>query len=864
MTAPRGVGSAAVSVVPDASGWAEKLRAQIIPGSDRIGSELGGNIGEAMYLRVVENIDKIRAKLDELGSADVNIRVKIDDNGGIARTEAELAAVDASAAGGGNGFNIFGSKIANIGALAVAAADIAIPAILAIGAAAAGALAGIGVLALGFSGIPAALQAHGQKAPGGGTGVANAGLSQQSAQLAATQATQSAQDQLTAAIQSQAKAEKDLHTARVQALRDLQDLDNKLKDNTLSQIQAAINLNIAKRTLAVTLTAPGASQQQYADQVAQARLNVQLAQQKVNELALAGSRLGPQDALAHKQGVAGNPGVLAAQQTLTDANKKLAEAQANIGITAQKNAIALQQAANSMVSAAAGANAFGTAMSKLNPLQKQFVDFLLQMKPLFEQLKTAASEFLPGLEAGIKSATGAFGPILAVIGNVAKAMGQVFANIGAQFATPAGQKFLTFLSVELPKQIIFLGNLFISFGKLLSGIFEAAAPLIAAFDQALLGSIDSMGKAANGGGLKTFFNSLIPLIKPTFQFLGSLGSLISSVLKAIAPALPPILNLFSRIADAIATLVSGPVGQLLVRTFIDLVNAVAPLVPYLLELLQTILPPLISFIDTLVTQALGPLIAAFVQAALTVLPPFAAAITALVKAIAPFIVQLAQAIIPILPTFSKLLVEILNKVAPLIPLFGQFLLALVPLVAPLTNLAIQILKLVVSALPPIMPLLKPFIAAIPGLVTVLVPLVNIFSTLVGWVIDFVNWIKKIPGLGILKDVIDWFNSGGKAAVPNTSGGTVTGPGGHQVAPIPHGARAIGGPVMAGLAYKVNEFGPEMFIPKVDGTIVNALDTARYKSASNGHGGANYFTVYGQSDPVATSHAVANRFAARAI
>ena len=80
---------------------------------------------------------------------------------------------------------------------------------------------------------------------------------------------------------------------------------------------------------------------------------------------------------------------------------------------------------------------------------------------------------------------------------------------------------------------------------------------------------------------------------------------------------------------------------------------------------------------------------------------------------------------------------------------------------------------------------------------------------------------------------------------------------------PHG-RAVGGPVLAGTAYRVNEFGPEMFIPKVDGTIVNAHDTARMQKQAGGVGGRAVTQNIYANDPLAAAHAAVVRMSVRAV
>jgi SLT domain-containing protein len=54
------VGSVSVGVVPDARGWDDRMRAQILPGSDSVGKEIGGIIGKA----IADNLNVGRAVYD--------------------------------------------------------------------------------------------------------------------------------------------------------------------------------------------------------------------------------------------------------------------------------------------------------------------------------------------------------------------------------------------------------------------------------------------------------------------------------------------------------------------------------------------------------------------------------------------------------------------------------------------------------------------------------------------------------------------------------------------------------------------------------------------------------------------------------
>jgi phage-related protein len=830
-------------------------------------------------------IDEIRAKLDLLGAKDVDIKAKINDDGSFAELDAKIAATDAAAGNAGGGFGILGAKVLAIGALAVAAADIAIPAILAVGAAAAGAVAGVAVLGLGFNGVFSALQAQGSpfsnQTGSGGQTAQQRNIQLQQQQLTAAQATRSAQDGLTQAIQTQAKAEKDLHTARVQALQDLQDLQNKVTDNALSQQQAAINLDLAKKALAVTLAAPGAGLAQYADQVAQARLNVATAQQSVNELALQGSRLGPQNQVAQQQGVAGNPNVLSAQQALTDANHKLAEAQQNVTDTALKNKLTAEQTAASFIAAGAGANAYQQALAKLNPLQKQFVGFLVSLKPLFEELKSAASQFLPGLEAGIKKALPAFNPLLDVISNVAKALGNVFVELGKQFNSSSGRQFGAFLSQELPKQIEFLGHVFISLGKIVSNVFQAAAPLIHTVDTAFTGFLDKLTKTTAGAGLKTFFDNLAADIGPIGQAFASLGTLLGAALTAIQPALAPLSNAIKLIATEIAKFLTGPAGKLFVKLFNDLLAALGPLVPMILNLTQAVLSPLETLLDNIVNIGLAPLVKTLTDALQPVLPQISQAFDGLVTALTPLIQPIEQILatfIPLVPLLIQLTLGPLTAMTPLLKLLAGPLdliakilnATLAPAIRTVTNLFTDQNKVIHTVFDTVAgfftkvfndvmkvfntvagPLKTAFSAVWDGVKSVWNDVEGFFKGIGNGIIDIINGL-----IGLLDDVHIKLP---KVHVPGTDinfGGETIG---FDIPKIPH--LAFGGALAAGELALVGERGPELFIPDRAGHVMDNNRAA--KLLQQRHQQVTQH-IYGQSDPKMTADLAVRRMAARAV
>lgn len=903
------VGSVSVRVVPDATGFKDKLEGDLTAGASEIGAQLGRNIGTAMAQYFGAELDKMKADLDELGLRSPDIRVKVNDDGSIAETEAKLAALDATAdeAGGdGGGIDLLGSRLLNIGALAVAGADVAIPALLAIGAAAAGILAGAGVLALGFSGIGAALTASQQKPTGSAASApASSGLSAQQQELTAKEATASAAQELTSALESQKNAEvslgnaqtsalqaqKDLTAARVQAIQDMQDLSNSVIDNSLSQQQAAITLAQAKSTLALDLAAPGAGLPQYAQQIQEAKLAVAQAQQQLNELSLTGSRLKTQQSTSNRQGVNGAPGVVSAQQNVVqsqqqlasaqqnvaDAANKVAQAQQNVTDTSLKNSIAAQQAAISMGNAAAGTDAFATALAKLNPEQQQFVEFLLTLKPLFDQLKDAASGFLPGLEQGIKDALPLFQPLLTVVRNVATALGNVFSGIGADLAGGPAAGFLTFLATELPKQVTFVATVFGDLGKTIANVFQQAGPLIDATDKAINGFFGDLQKSSGGGGLGAFFSSLIPIVKPIEDALAAITGGLGKIIENLVPAFGPLLKFIADLATGIGNL-AGPVLRPLAVAFGDLLTALDPLIPVLQGLIEAVLPPFLNYLQTIYTQGFAPLVKGIVAAVLPVLPQLNTALTQITKALAPIIVQILNSLIPYLPQLAK---------------------GFASSIGPLTNLVLQLLKLASDVLPLLLPLLGPLfssfndnikvfnavatavakiVSAIDSLFntvkSVLTPLVNVITGLfdaLGSVLEttydhtlkpFVSAILTLlqPVLDAIKTITNFQNLGNAVtgALQGGETGTIgSDPGLNQ--PIKSG-KASGGPVFAGMTYPVGENGLELFTPQISGSIMDNHNAQKLI----GQRGGNNIVINGTLQPEVVAQIAVAKMAAKGV
>ena len=682
----RTAGSVAVSVVPSAEGFAEKLRAQL------------GNLPSVRLVldtaEATAKADALRLQLDEIGNG--HARVDLDTLGAEAQVAAIRAALDgldnkrvnvavddngsSSSTGGaiagaiGNASLASKAKIALIGEAILAL----IPLAAAAGAAVAGIGGGIAALGAGalvgglaFSGIGGALSAANKAISsgggGGGGGSARSGnqlqsaqLAQQSQEIAARQAAQSAADgvrtalegqraaenQLSTAQQNALQAQRDLNTARLAAKQTLEDLTNQVIDNGLAQRQAAISLAQAKQALDIAQANPDAANPVNAQAMAQLQLTFEQAKQQQAELALQGQRLAQQKAQADKAGVDGaksvvqaqqkvhdsNTALVTAHQQVTDAARKLAEARQNVTDTAARNAIAEQQAALSLqnagvaaAGAAGGVSAFGQAMAKLDPVQQNFVRFLLAIKPQLDALKSAAADsFLPLLQGAIQTVLPILPSIERILSNVGRALGTVATQAAAALTGPFWTQFFQFLNTSIAPLLVQVGGLVGNLFQAGAAGFQAFLPVITKVIQAASGLGSTFAATVSGGGLGGLVGYIASALPQVGATVHAVFGAVSAILQGLAPAAGPALRTIQLLAGELKTL--APLLSPLVAAFSRLLlQALTPLAPILTRLITALVPPLIRLLTSLtpIVPQLAQGFAAFVQMLVPIIPALA-------------------------------------------------------------------------------------------------------------------------------------------------------------------------------------------------------------------------------------------------
>jgi phage-related protein len=251
-------------------------------------------------------------------------------------------------------------------------------------------------------------------------------------------------------------------------------------------------------------------------------------------------------------------------------------------------------------------------------------------------------------------------------------------------------------------------------------VFQAIGDILSPL-VGILGSIGAAASATGGNILGVFGQALGVLdqflasaqgqsaLISIFQALNTVGAAFSTVLQAIAPAIPPIVSGISSILGAVAPLL-GPLAQLVGSVLSALAPilgviaaAIQPLIGPLTEIISMLGPILVDAITTLLPfiELLADLLGGALGVAIEV-------VGAVLEALAPVLGTILEALEPLLDALQPLF-DLLGVIAdligsilePVISVLGDILLWLVenvviPLVIPALELLAQILTVVLG------------------------------------------------------------------------------------------------------------------------------------------------------------------------
>lgn len=588
----------------------DRLRGEL----DRLSAE-SPDVGVKVDAALASNqLAAVQAQVDKLAVSDAT--VKVDADTGSARANLASVGNEASASTSRMG-NLIAAGI-SLGPLIAPAAAVAAGAIVTIGAAALSGAAGIGVLALGFSGVGDAVKALGAAQADAGKNAQRAALQQmqvasavdgvRSAEAALANTRASAADGAFRAAQQVQDAERNLAgaqadaraaqvaltQAREDAKRAIEDLNRSVRQGSLDQRQAALDQKKAKQELDKVLADPRASELQRQ----QAKLSYDQTVQRVEDVRVRNLRLAAEKAKADKAGVNGSKQVQGAIQGVQRANEGVRGAQQQVAdaVRAQtsqqrQSAFAIAQAQQSLVSAqrslaqataqtgaegSASMEKLRKAMDALSPAGQRFALFLFGLKPLFDRVKAAAEGgLLPGVEAGIRSLMPLLPSFTSFVGGLAKVMGDLFKQAGQALQSPFWRLFFDYISrtagPAIQSMAAVLGSLAKVFVTLLIAFEPVQKQMGAGLVKLTADFANFVTKAVGSKGFSEFIDYILrngPVIAALF---GNLVKIVGKLLVAFAPLGEAAVRVLGAIADGLARL--SPTALLAVAGGIGLVVA---------------------------------------------------------------------------------------------------------------------------------------------------------------------------------------------------------------------------------------------------------------------------------------------------
>ncbi|MFF5261370.1 hypothetical protein ACFY4C_20700 [Actinomadura viridis] len=567
--------------------------------------------------------------------------------------------------------------------------------------------------------------------------IRNAALAHQQA----LEQVRNAELQLAQAQQTARRAQEDLNQARFEARRGLEDLSNQVASARLNERQAVFDVQDAERELARLRANPQATQ----DQIARQQLVADQANQRLTEQRLMLKRLVQDEKAARKAGVEGSDQVRNARDRLADANARITEseralaaARANVARVDQQSADQVASARRALAQASMQAASSTAAMSgpmvQLTALEKQLAAAWRDLTSVFTTWNQSLQpDVIPVLIKGIALLKNILPLLTPVVRGAATAVGQLLDRANAASQSPFWTQFSDFLGRSVGPAITGLGTLAGSLLRAFAGIVQGFMPIGMAFLQ-VLNTIMARFAAFTTGltsnpAFQQFvqqFTAAIPILVETFS---AIGSLVGSLFAALAPAMAPVLEFIRSLAANLAAVLRsvGPAIQSVFGALGPALSAVlTALAPVVAQLVQALAPLLVQLIN-----GLQPILIALVPVIDAVIRALAPVISALIAGLQPAIASL----VPVVGLLVGAIGQILLALSPILPVLGRFIADLVtglmPVLTPIINaialMASQIAGALVEALRQSLPALQEALIAIAGLLPALLPVLPLFT-----------------------------------------------------------------------------------------------------------------------------------------
>jgi hypothetical protein len=305
--------------------------------------------------------------------------------------------------------------------------------------------------------------------------------------------------------------------------------------------------------------------------VAQARQRAADADAAVTEAQRAGDErvLVARQALAKaEQGVAdarvaGDRKVADAQQRVSDAQASQASAAAGVGV---RDPAGAGRGGVRSPAGRAGREAQSTSLSKvddamkaLSPAGKTFALFLFSLRHRFDELKATAQEgLLPGVQAGIESVLPLLPRLERIVGNAAKAMGDLFEQAGKALTSPFWKSFFDMIERTVGPNLTMFGTTLGNVATGFAGLLMAFEPLNAQLGKGLLDLSTRFAEFGKGAAKNEGFQAFL-------DYVQRVGPLVWHVIETLAIT-------FGHIAVALAPL--GPIVLQSIGFLLDVINRI--------------------------------------------------------------------------------------------------------------------------------------------------------------------------------------------------------------------------------------------------------------------------------------------------
>lgn len=524
-------------------------------------------------------IDKLRERVD---GREARIQADVD---GAERAAVQLETLDQEARRTGNtsglaanSFRAFSGVIlglALLGPLVIPVLAAMAAGIIGVGVASVSAVAGLGTLALGFSGVVMAVKALGDAEQAATRDRLSTARTMRAANNAIRDASRGVADarrgevdaerSYTQALREQQRAQQDVVRARAEAQQQLEDLAIRVRGGALAERQAVLDLAEATHEWNMVSVDP------FATSVDRERANINLRRQELNleSVTLANKRLGDESRKVAETGVDGTEVVVRAQERLVAANERVEAAQRGISDAVEQTRRAQERLVDAQISyqealqqtsevGSAAMQKLQQAMDGLSPAGRRFALFLHSLRDEARELRAVAQEgLLPGVQAGLEHLIERQGPRLtSFVGAMSTLFGRLFVEMARTFDTEPWQRFFDSFAHFTP---IFTEQFFTIFSNAalgLANLWRGFAPFTESLGDALV-SLSEKFAAWTAEIVETpEFQEFLDWMRANLPTVGkailSLVLALANLAVALAPYAGDLLGAFTAILNFIA------------------------------------------------------------------------------------------------------------------------------------------------------------------------------------------------------------------------------------------------------------------------------------------------------------------------